>query len=513
MLRLTLLTMFLTFLGIYAWKDWYKALCGLVALIAVVEHPDMPKTMLGIQGFSPWNILLAVIFMAWLKGRKEEKLQWDLPKGITQLLVIYMIFVVIAFVRLMSHENQLAILDYYQAIGSNDKPSFLGTFSEYIINCLKWVFPALMIYDGCRNKERVLWAAGALLIIYVFLGLQIVKWMPLGSINDGEYLKERALKVLSREIGFHRVNLSMMMSGGFWALIAFSMMVKNKKNAKWFFALALMVFLAQALTGGRTGYVTWAGIGFLMAIMRWKKYLAYGPVLVVILFAAVPAARERLMEGFTADSIDSHSSNLETEEPHQDGQPHWYTITSGRSIAWPYVLEKIEERPWVGYGRDSMKTAGVARFMWVQFHESFPHQHNLYLQWIMDNGILGFIPVMWLYLIFFKYSRTLFKDSRCDVYIGVGGIAFALLASLFIAGLGSQTFYPREGSVGMWVAIALMLRVYVQRQRCENHGIEINNENADEMLWKPSTDRPPRKKRKRLKPIDSEQQADINSAS
>ena len=42
-------------------------------------------------------------------------------------------------------------------------------------------------------------------------------------------------------------------------------------------------------------------------------------------------------------------------------------------------------------------------------------------------------------------------------------MALALVLSLLVAGLGSQTFYPREGSVGMWCAIGLLLRVDRER--------------------------------------------------
>jgi hypothetical protein len=33
-----------------------------------------------------------------------------------------------------------------------------------------------------------------------------------------------------------------------------------------------------------------------------------------------------------------------------------------------------------------------------------------------------------------------------------------------IAGIGAQTFYPREGVVPMWAALAVALRLWVQRQ-------------------------------------------------
>lgn len=66
MIRTTLLWMLVAFLAAYSWRDWYKALCGLILLMAVVEHPDFPKTVMGVQGINPWNILLFVVFFAWL---------------------------------------------------------------------------------------------------------------------------------------------------------------------------------------------------------------------------------------------------------------------------------------------------------------------------------------------------------------------------------------------------------------------------------------------------------------
>jgi hypothetical protein len=40
-----------------------------------------------------------------------------------------------------------------------------------------------------------------------------------------------------------------------------------------------------------------------------------------------------------------------------------------------------------------------------------------------------------------------------------GGLAFAMTLSYMVAALGAETFYPREGTVGMWCFIALVMRV------------------------------------------------------
>ena len=47
----------------------------------------------------------------------------------------------------------------------------------------------------------------------------------------------------------------------------------------------------------------------------------------------------------------------------------------------------------------------------------------------------------------------------------VGCTAFCLILSLLLGSFGGQTFYPREGSVGMWAAIGLMMRVSVDYRR------------------------------------------------
>src|SRR5262249_10309710 len=90
MIRLTILSAAVLFLALYAWRDWYKSACGLVLLMAVMEHPDMPKTMFDMQGLNPWNLLLTVVLLAWVAQRRREGLVWDMPRHITVLLFGYL---------------------------------------------------------------------------------------------------------------------------------------------------------------------------------------------------------------------------------------------------------------------------------------------------------------------------------------------------------------------------------------------------------------------------------------
>ena len=112
-----------------------------------------------------------------------------------------------------------------------------------------------------------------------------------------------------------------------------------------------------------------------------------------------------------------------------------------------------------------MQRIGIASFLWSRFGESFPHPHNAYLQWLLDNGFLGLIPVILFYFIVLKYALSLLRDQNDEMFMCAGGVCFSLVLALLFSSIGSQSFYPRVGTVGMWASIGLMLRVYVMRQK------------------------------------------------
>jgi hypothetical protein len=56
----------------------------------------------------------------------------------------------------------------------------------------------------------------------------------------------------------------------------------------------------------------------------------------------------------------------------------------------------------------------------------------------------------------------------------------ALVLALLIAGMGSQTFYPREGALGIWAAIGITLRVWVERARALETGRPLFDEPSPE---------------------------------
>lgn len=455
MIRLSLLAVYVLGFSAYAFKDWFKSLCALILLMAVIEHPDMPKSILGIPGLNPWNVLLVPVVVAWFRARKAEGLQWDMPKHITVLLVLYLGVVLIGFARMVMHPG---VMD----------DSVSGMVSEYLINTVKWVIPCLLLFDGARTRPRMLLALVSVLGVYLLLGVQVIKWMPLSYALDGESLSERSLKILTNEVGYHRVNISAMLAGASWAIFATRPLSLLPWHRVAIVAATVAVAYAQALTAGRAGYVTWAAVGLILCSLRWRRYLLALPVLAVAVTIFAPGVAQRMLEGFTASSRDVNV-RLEAGRP-QDldgprGGPDAYTITAGRTVIWPFVIERIRQAPFFGYGRQAMVRTGLTQFLLLNLGEAFGHPHNAYLELLFDNGLFGLILIIPFYIVVVRRSISLFMDTRHPLFTAVGGASSALVLALLIAGTGSQTFYPREGWLAMWCAIGLMLRVYQERER------------------------------------------------
>ncbi|MEO8352697.1 MAG: O-antigen ligase family protein [Chthoniobacteraceae bacterium] len=437
-IRVVLLSLVVLYFSIYAWKNWFVSLCATISLLAVVQHPDFPSGIGGIQGLNLWNILLLNVVLAWHARPRPPGQVWDLPRTFARLLIAFFVVVIISALRLMI-----------------DPPvEFTRTFvfSEKIVNSIKWVIPGLLLFDACRTRERITAALFVILLLYFLLAVQVIRWMPLSSAVSGN-LAGRASKITQNEIGYNRVTLSMMLAGACWAVVGTLPLVRRRWHKLALLGVAGAVALAQALTGGRIGYAAWGMVGTTLGILRWRKFLFIVPVVAIVVGIAFPKVRERMFQGFGGEK--GHMA-VETSE---------YEMTSGRNLAWPRVLEKIGEAPLLGYGREAMTSTGIAAGLWEELGESFPHPHQAYFEVLLDNGAVGFFLMIPVFFYSLWQSARLLLDRSDPLICAVGCASFSLLLALMLGSLGGQTFYPREGAVGLWAAIGLMMRVSVERAR------------------------------------------------
>lgn len=430
------------YFSFYAYKRWFVSLCAAVALMAVLEHPDMPKAIGGIPGLNPWNFLIINVFCAWLIDKNRNGRRLDYPRGVWAHYLLFFAVIQIAAFRLMAHPTNL------------EDETTISMLSDYNFNTIKFVVPGILLFEGCRTRRHVHLGIAAILLVYFLLAVQVIRWMPLSSISSGDSMAHRAAKLCENEIGYNRVTLSAMLAGASWATVCATLLVKKTSHRLALFFAAGIILFGQALTGGRTGYGAWFVVGVIICALRWRKLLFMIPVAVILVFSFVPSVRERLLLGIvTKDTGPFKSENDE------------YSMTSGRNIAWPYVLEMIGNDPLMGYGRLGMKTTGIAGHLWATYEESFPHPHNAYLEAMLDNGIFGLLIIVSFFVRSAYYSFKMVNNRFDPLIAAAGGMSFAIILALLLGSIGGQTFYPREGSVGMWAAIGIMYRLKVQYQR------------------------------------------------
>jgi O-antigen ligase len=442
MIRYTLLTGVVLGLLVYTWRDWYKGLCGVILLMAIYGRPDMPTRVFGVPGFNPFNLLLANVLLAWVAKRREERLRWDMPGHVMLLLLLYLSVVLIATFRMLADPRHLGM-------------STTNLSIEYVFNCLKWVIPGLLLFDGCRSRERFYWALFAVLGVYFLLALQCARQVsPTVSVSE---LERRSRKVLENMTGYNRVDLATMLAGAAWSIMAARELFRRSRYRLALLGAAGIVTYGLLLTAGRAGYAAFMLVGLVMCTLRWRKYLLVAPVALLVVVVAFPSVVGRVFEGINLEGVAMPGGHDGIDEG---------AVLAGRAAIWAVVVPRIEENPIIGYGRQAhlrLRLNEIARE--VKLESGAGHPHNAYLELLLDSGILGFLPVMAYFMVVLLTAVTLFRDSRSPISIAAGGAGLAMTLAWLGGSIGAQTLYPRESTVGMWCGMMLMFRVSVERSR------------------------------------------------
>jgi hypothetical protein len=424
-----------------AWKDWYKALCGLIIFSSILRYPDMPRTILGVQGLNLWNVLLFIVLLGWIVQRRRDGLRWDMPRAVRTLLLLGLGVVVVGFLRLLM-DTQSLVEDW----------TIAGLVSDYLINPVKWVVVGLLLFDGCRDRRRLLLGLASILSFYVLIGLQVIRAVLPGVPSAGS-LSEYAMMAVATGVGHHRNDVSVMLAGASWALLAMWPMVLSVRYRAAILLGSLLAMLALALTGGRGGYLAWAAVGLTLGLVRWRRYLLLVPLAVILLMAVLPSAVDRALHGLV-ETAESGSSAVDLND-----------VTSGRTLIWPLVVDEIRGSPFIGYGRAAMQRTGLSALLEDLLGSVIHHPHNAYLEMLLDSGVIGLLVALALYGTFVATALSLVRDRRSPESAAVGGVVLALGLAQLVGSFSGQSFWPRETTLGIWCAVGLLLRVWVQRSR------------------------------------------------
>jgi O-antigen ligase len=417
--------------------------------MAILERPDMPKSLFGVVGLSPWNILFASILLAYLKERFTSENKITLPSKERYLLVWFVSVILIGFGRQIADLS--GIHEYFMYLGELKGNSNVALvrpkdlFFDHILNSLKYAIAALLFYYGIKTEKDVKYALVSVLIFGFLLAIQVVKVMPIDALTDGYILEQTGIRKIDRDIGYYRSDLAILFAGVSWIfVIARTLTTSSALRTAMLFAAGLTT-LALALTGGRIGMASWFVVGGIIAFFKMRRLLFLMPILAFAVIYFVPAAQDRFLQGISSD------------EPQEEID--YSSVTSGRVEIWPHVISKIGESPVLGYGRNGMLRSGLSLELATEIGETFSHPHNAYLQFLLDNGFLFSLPVFYLYFLLLLKSFKMFRSNDNLLSGVVGGAGLIMTLSYMIGYIGLQSFYPNQSITAMWVLLFIMLRV------------------------------------------------------
>jgi O-antigen ligase len=220
--------------------------------------------------------------------------------------------------------------------------------------------------------------------------------------------------------------------------------------------LVAMLVVTDRMTDNRIVWVALAGVfgmASFAAAVRWPHtfrrtpLLWLGPLaalLLVLCIAFIDAVRERA----AADSVaqTSVAASLERDP---------------RLVLWERIREKIEARPWTGYGFGRRVLAD--RLAAELGDPLLAHAHNTFASQWLQTGLIGMLLfVALLVALGARYVR--FLSSRDDTLAFVGVVGIALVSGFLIKNL-TDDFLFRSNAKEFWALAAMVLGYGMRRTR------------------------------------------------
>jgi O-antigen ligase len=132
------------------------------------------------------------------------------------------------------------------------------------------------------------------------------------------------------------------------------------------------------------------------------------------------------------------------------------TTLTGRTDMWPYVLDMIWKRPWLGYGYSAFWQGlnGPSAIIWYATGWNPTHPHNGLLALWIDLGLLGVLIFAAGFLISFLGALAWVRKSRTSEALWPG----LYMTYMFLSNL-TETNLLKSNSLGWVLYVAAALSV------------------------------------------------------
>lgn len=426
-------------------RRWVFGIYVVIVLSALSQHDDMPRSMAGITGLNPINVLMAwILLMFAIQRSTTPKVAKSLPTSAVVLLVFYAVTIVVVYLQ------GLADLGSLQGpLASSDIATIKGFTIEFLINPFKVLLPAWLLYQGMRTQKDLWIGLAALGLMALLLAVIVLKNLPLGTLFDESAFMARRHRI-QRQTGLHANDLALVMVQACW-VAALALRLRMRIGLKAVIAGCLVAFgLAVALCHSRAGFLAFVLTGLVLSAVCWRRLLVVLPLVIVAVAAASPTIRARVLTGSAVQDL----SGGQTQD--------WEAISAGRTVTlWPHALAQIEEAPILGAGRLTILRTDMFERIEESSGDACPtHPHNAYLETLCDGGAVSLLVLLAGMMGLGSTALRMCRRKDSAVVAFVGALGLVAVVPLMVMGISGQSFWPRENMFPAACLIAILLRAW-----------------------------------------------------
>jgi O-antigen ligase len=416
--------------------DYRLGLIMLTVLMPFAASPLLPKA----GPLSVINLLLAgvcgmYLLRAVLGTMLHKPLQLPLPR---ELLLYYVLPVTLACVVGTFHLREIP--QHFLMVSKLDA----YTLKDYWVS--QYFKNMLLVLTACITGAAVVERGGKglrfALAITVSAVLFVAAMVVLIGVTGMSLERLKDARSFLGMLGRHNNEAGVMLTTALGPMLFMQGYVKNAVG-RWVLLVASAVVIGGiVLTFSRGAFLGLVAI-LLVYVMHFRRLKTAFIVVTLLVLAAAfapPAVYERLGRGLESNRAVANL-NSENEE-----------LTAGRIYTWEQLSGEVLRSPLWGRGQLSTIWSDHAKNSFY----SASHPHNMYLEVLMDMGLLGAAAMFLFYRHVWRSFRRLAADPRLPgamrgFFVG----AWAGLLSMLIYGASNGHYYPAPEQVFFWVAVGL----------------------------------------------------------
>ena len=312
----------------------------------------------------------------------------------------------------------------------------IARWAKPLFHYLAYAFLLANAVRASAQPQRFVWLLAAAAVLPSLAVLYTVARYPgpLGElVGDREFMAPR---------GMHANEFGLLLALACGPLL-FVATAATRRAWRWGLAAVLvLVFTALVLTFSRGALLACLVMlaGFLWHHRRLKTMLATAALALAALLAAPDALQERFGAGLRAGAL-SDTSRAEHDE-----------LTAGRVHGWTLLAPEVLDSPWIGRGLGSTQwSAAVAAGLYRA-----NHPHNIYLEVLMDLGLLGLAAMAWAWWHLLRRLRHMAAEPAFTPELRAFflGARWAALGALAMAATTAY-YMPNAAQVFLWMGFGM----------------------------------------------------------